>query len=519
MLGNPTFRIKKLIAIIAGGILVIPLAFLVYRGILGWSFLGEINSSIYLATTKLVVLTLFLACLLAVVNGVFLFYFQGKHKQLLFLLLLLPLAFPTYIMAFNYAVIWEFLSYLFGVSRSGIKSIYGLSLVCSLCLYPYILLPFHMFLQKRGKAWFAQAEVMGVSQGKLWISVVLPCSAGAILLGASLVGYELLNDYGAAKYYGVNTLTTQIFKSWFGRNQLNEAMGIALLLLVIILALRYVVSVFKTEEGKTSKTQVLYTPKLRVAVSIFLSFFFWFTLLAALLLPVFAMGYGLYFDWNLQDWSILFSAGLNSVVVALLNALFTVLIVAIIAEMEVFSSSKYLKANHKILASGYAIPGAVIAVAVIGFGTGVFKLIAEVDFELAKWLNQSLILLLLALVFKLYAVAVPSVQVGWETFGKSQVAAIKVFQRFSSINLFGRVVQPQMLKFYAGAALFVFIDTLKELPITLLLRPFNFETLAVKAYNLVEDEFLYRAAPYSLIICLFCALGIYLFNRINRTLD
>ena len=513
---NPkSWKIIGAISIVGSIFLLAPLVYLIANGAPGifaiknlWGKSGQ--------SFALLFLTLLFSFVLAYGNACYLVLCKRKKLQLL--LLLLPLSFPTYIMAFNWAMLWDFIAELIPwISRSSIKSLLGLSLVCSFCLYPYILLPLYLFSKSQLNSIVAQSITNGRPLGKTFRKVIGPLSMVPASLGAALVGYELLNDYGAAKYYGVSTLTTQIFKSWFGKNDVAEALALAFILLVAVLLVKFIASLLRKNSMQDSHKSRL--PDLSFPAPAYLrkglKAFFIFTLLVSLILPVFGMLYGLYFDWEKQNWGQLWEASLNSFYLAFITSLLVICLVYLLSFSSSFLNFKAAKTLEKILAIGYSIPGAVIAVGVLGMGLYFLKSIAKSNPDLAVNLNNSLLFLLFGLAFKLYSVAYPNVEGAWQKFGIRQKLAIKSFYPFRTFNPITRIIHPQLQPFLLAGMLFIFIDALKELPLTLILRPFNFETLAVKAFNLVEDEFLYRSAPYSLIISLFCGLGILVFNRLQ----
>lgn len=488
--------------LVVGGMHIVPAAndFLFYAG----------------STLPLLALTLAFALILAYGNALFLFYHPKANYLLLFLIL--PLSFPTYIMAFNWAMLWDGLAYLLPwISRSSIKSLLGLSMVLALCLFPYVLLPLHLFLKTSAKQMLAQGFSLGIAPKRTWLKVILPLSAAPITLGLALVAYELLNDYGAAKYYGINTLTTGIFKTWFGKGNREEALALSLLLLAIVFLFKGLGSWLRkrTTIDKTSNTA--FQPKISKGAGLMLRAVSYFTLTLGLFAPFVGMVYGLIFDWEKQNFALLAGSAFNSFQVALAATLVTIVLLMGLLFAKSLLQQKIPRTLHNILASGYSIPGAVIACGVLGAAWLIIPSANTMAPELTLGLYNSVFLLTLGMSFKLYAAAVPAANNGWMTLGTSQIRAIKAFLPFKTFPISTRILKPQLLPFYAAGALFVFIDAVKELPLTLILRPFNFDTLATKAYNYVEDEYLFRAAPYSLVITLLCALGIIVFNRINRS--
>ncbi|MGB0166379.1 MAG: ABC transporter permease [Luteibaculum sp.] len=509
------WKISSVLTTLGAMIIIAPIAYLLFQGA---SKIPQALSSFYSlggSTLPLLGLSLLFASLIAYSNVLFLYY--SKRPALHLLVLLLPLSFPTYIMAFNWAMVWEFLSLIVPVSRSGIKSLLGLSFVLALCLYPYILLPLYLFAKGKANNLLLQAKSINLPPKKVLQRVILPLSFVPLSLGAALLTYELLNDYGAAKFYGVNTLTTGIFKTWFGKGEKEEAIALSLILLAIVLLVRIIAQKIqgKKEDDQTEKS-IRVLPELNGGIKAVLKAVFYLTLILALLAPLFGMLYGLWFDWEKQNFSLLWTSAAHSFWVGLAATGLTLALI-----MGLLFGKHFLKHPahnwlNKLLSIGYSIPGAVIACGVLGAAWTVIPTLNSWMPSTTQTLYQSIFLLVLGVSLKLYAVGIPAAEGGWSKLGERQIKAAKVFLPYKKFAVSTRILKPQLLPYYAAAALFIFIDAIKELPLTLILRPFNYDTLATKAYNYVEDEYLYRAAPYSLLISLFCALGILLYNRTNK---
>lgn len=450
-------------------------------------------------------------------------------------LLILPMAMPAYIVAYAYTwwldasgPLQSTLRELFGWSFGdyffpNIRSFGGAVLVLTLVLYPYVYLLSRAAFQNQSKQLYEAHQLAGGQH--YFRRVALPMARPAIFAGLALVMMETLADYGTVQYFGVNTLTTGIFKTWFGLGSLSGAAQIASLLLLMVV----LIMVFE----KTSRGQARYadqdspqnTPPavmltgwrnalawLWCALVVTLGFVLPLTLLLFMALRSHIT------DW----WSDFLLLMGNTLSVAGLAALITVSLALLLMYLKRQLKSRHSQWLIQAMGLGYAVPGLVIAVGV----TMAFGWLDQSFITLRGWfsdapptllLSGGFVALISAYVIRFLAVAMQPVEAAYQGISKNLDEA-SILTGKNNRQTFRLIHLPLLKTSLWTALLLVFVDLLKELPATLVLRPFNFNTLAVKAYELASDERLADAAIPALCIVAVGLLPVILLNhKINQS--
>ena len=426
--------------------------------------------------------------------------------------LVLPLAMPSYVVAYAYT---DFLQYsgpvqsalreAFGWGRGDywfpqIRSVGGAGVLFAMVLYPYVyLLARNAFLERSPRMWDA-ARTLGAGPWTSFFRVSLPLARPAAAAGIALALMETLADYGAVAYFGVPTLTTGIFKSWYAFSDRTAAAQIAAVLLGAI-ALLMVLE--QKSRGRAryyavgSRTRVQPTMPLSgwrawctslfCAVPVVLGFLLPVAILVGLLLREETAWLGpRFFGW----------LG-NTVTLGLVTALAAIVICVLLAYAARVTKSPLQAACNRIVSMGYAVPGAVIAV-------GILIPLARFDAwgaerGLAFALTGSALALVYAYLVRFLAVSYQTVQSGLVKITPSMDASARVLGH-GLLSMLARVHAPLLWRSVLTAGLLVFVDVVKELPATLAVRPFNFDTLAVITHQLAADERLGEAALPALAI-------------------
>ncbi len=424
-------------------------------------------------------------------------------RALLDRLLVLPLAIPTYIVAYCYVEVFDYsgplqqtLRWLIGAETSrdywfpDIRSMGGAIFVISAVLYPYVYLSARAsFIQQSGRA-LEVARTLGHSELAVFWSVAIPLARPALIAGTALAMMECLNDLGAVEYLGIETLAVTIYSTWIQRSSLGGAAQIATIMLVFVFALfsmeqasrggaRYVGAGGKAPPIEFSK--LTGWRGLAAAVACAVPVIFGFVIPVAVLLDnIIIVG--------LADVRASFLTALrNSLTLAAISALLAVAIGCILAYAQRISSSANVRATVRIAALGYAIPGTVL-------GLGLLTPLAGFDNIISAWSRDlfgvssgqifagTMFTLVLAYLIRYLAVALGAIDAGFQRISPNLDAAART-QGETALTILWRVHLPILLPVLGAAGLMVFVDTMKELPATLLLRPFNFETLATEVYN------------------------------------
>lgn len=433
-------------------------------------------------------------------------------------LLLIPMAMPAYIIAYTYTGLLDFagpvqssLRDWFGWSYGDyympeIRSLGGAIIMLTLVLYPYVYLLTRAAFLEQSICVLDVGRTLGYSSRRLFLRIALPLARPAIVTGLALVLMETLADYGTMSYFGVNTFTTGIFRVWFGMGEPATAVQLAALLLGLIFLL-LVLERWLRRQRQYHHTSGKYQP----IPSYQLSKPMQALAILACVLPVllgFIVPAGQLYLWSLETISSQFSSYprlvFNSLMLAAVTAVLSLALAAVLAYGRRVSDSPVVRGSVRIAGMGYAIPGTVIAV-------GVIIPLAWFDNAIDSWLRSNFdvssgLLLSGTLVALIFAYVVRFLAVSLQTV---EAALTKVSTKFddtarslgcSRWTVLKRIHMPLMRSSLLTAALLVFVDVMKELPATLILRPFNFNTLAVRAFELAEDEQLAAAAPSALTI-------------------
>ena len=455
-------------------------------------------------------------------------------------LLLLPLAVPAYLMAYVYTELLEFygpvqmtLRGLFGWTEVGdywfppIRSVGGAIVLFSLVLYPYVYLLARVAFLEQSVCTLEASRSLGCSPWRSFWKVALPLARPAIVAGLALALMETLSDFGAVQYFGVNTFTVGIYRTWFGMGERIAAsqlsallLGVVLLLLILEQLSRRQTRYYQTSSRyQRSSPFVLQGWRSILALTICgLPVLLGFLLPAIVLLQMALSNVTKNFSdrfWQLASHSFLAS---------MITAAIGVVLALILAYGLRLRPSWGMNLAVRTAAIGYAVPGTVIAV-------GVLIPLGQFDNRIDAWMQATFgistgLLLSGTIAALVFAYLVRFLTVAFNSV-ESNLGRIKPNLDEASRSL-GYSPTQTLLKIHAPlmgsglltAALLVFVDVMKELPATLIVRPFNFDTLAVEVYKLASDERLAEAAAPALAIVLVGVIPVVLLSwQVGKGVD
>lgn len=436
--------------------------------------------------------------------------------------MLLPLATPAYILAYTYTELLEFygpvqmwLREIFGWTSVSdywfpqIRSFGGAIALLTLTLYPYVYLLTRVAFLEQSTCTLEASRSLGANPWRSFFTIALPLARPAIMAGLALALMETLNDFGTVQYFGVDTFTTGIYRTWFGMGERVAAAQLAAVLLLFILWL-ILLELWSRRQAKyyqtTSQQQQLKRFPLDGIRGIATSFaclfpvFLGFLLPAGLLLEMTITESGASFRGRFWDYAS------HSLTLAGITAVLGVAIALLMAYGVRLNPNWGMGVSTRIAAMGYAIPGSVIAVGIlIPIGTidnaidGFMRSMFGISTGLL--LSGTMTALVFAYLVRFMAVAFGAVE--------SSLVKIKPSLDDASRSLgYGvtktliKVHVPMMWGGLLTGAMLTFVDVMKELPATMVIRPFNFDTLAIRVYNLAADERLSEAAGPALAIVL-----------------
>lgn len=445
--------------------------------------------------------------------------------------LLLPLAVPAYIIAYTYTGLLDYAgpvqTFIRDITGKGygeywffeVRSLGGAIVMLALVLYPYVYLLSRAAFLEQSASTLEVSRTLGYNQWQGLFKLALPLARPAIIAGLTLALMETLADYGTVQYFGVSTFTTGIFRTFYGFGDSAAAAQLAAFLLGFVALLVLVEKYSRRKARYHSSAEYKAKAKLielKGGKAIFAFAVCLFPVLFGFLIPAGLLGYWSFTQADLSDGDFAQLAW-NSFYLAFLAALIAVGFALLLAYAGRLTPSKGVRFSIATAGMGYALPGTIIAIGVIiPFAWLDHQLIAVAknwfDVDLGLILSGTIIALLFAYTVRFLAVSLGAIQSGLGKIKPSLDGAARTLG-CSPFQVLKQVHVPLMRSSVLTALLIVFVDVLKELPATIILRPFNFNTLAVRAFELASDERLIDAAPASLLIVAVGLLPVILLSR------
>ena len=464
----------------------------------------------------------------AAAAAVTLFDFPGRHT--FEWALLLPLAIPAYVVAYAYTDFLQFSGPFQSWVRASfgfegrvfpeVRSLPGAAWVFIFSLYPYVYLLARAAFSERAAHLMEAARLLGAPLSRRIGRVAIPLARPAVAAGVALALMETLADFGVSSYFGIQTFTTGIYKAWLAMDNRVAAAQLATTLLAtvaLLLALEHRAQRrmrFATARGSRGGSGEAQPVPLRGAALAGAWAVCGLPVLMGFVLPVLFMLRPLAADWSVLPWDRFVQWAFNSVRLGALSAALAVGVALALAFSLRRSGDAVTRGVVRLAGLGYAVPGAVI---VVGLLLPVGWLQQAAPGSPTVYLVTGTVLgIVWAYLVRFISVALQSVQSGYARIPASFDDTARMLGT-GGLALLGRVHWPLLKRSAAAAALLVFVDVMKELPATLLLRPFNTDTLAVVAYQLARDERLGEAALPSLALVLVGLLPVVLLSRTLRT--
>ncbi len=445
--------------------------------------------------------------------------------------LLLPMAMPAYIIAYTYTALLDFSgplqSWLRQLTGWGygdywfpqIRSLGGAVAMLSLVLYPYVYLLTRIAFGEQSTALLEASRNLGRGPWATFFRVALPVARPAIAAGVSLALMETLADYGTVDYFGVSVFTTGIFRTWYGLGELTTAAQLAAFLLLFVFAL-FIAERASRRRLRFHRGAARGRPariRLGGGRALAASGLLWGVVAAGFLLPSLQLALWAARTWQQNfDRDFLALAG-NSFLLAAVASACCLLVALLLGYGRRLHPGPVETAAVRVAGMGYAVPGTVIAVGVLipfaWFDNRLDSLLrAAFGVSSGLLLSGTLAALVFAYTVRFLSVSLQSVESGLSRIRPSIDDAARALGA-TPLGSLRRIHLPMLRGSLLTALLLVFVDVLKELPTTLILRPFNFNTLAVRTYELATDERLADAALPALAIVLIGLLPVILITR------
>ncbi len=496
-----------------------------YYSVLKSTFLYDYILNSVIILFFVIIITFFLG----VFSAYFLSFYEFPFSNFLSWALILAFAIPGYIYAFsiiaffeNYGTAFSLLTFLFGESNYNlfipkIDGVIGAILAISFSLFPYVYVLTRASFHYQSNNYIEVGKNLGLSTKETFFKIILPSSRPAIIAGLALVSMECLSDFGTVSFFSINTLTTGIYNSWLAFDDLNTANQISFILLIFILFL-FSIEIFSRKEARYHQPGRGFKPITKIklngkkalipfticSVILFLSFLF----------PVSQMIYWtIKFPKYFQDLNII-NLNLNTLRLVLLSGVTIVFVSLIINYGSRISKSKVLDYLTNFSVSGYAIPGVILAVAIITFFSNISDFLLE-NFNVKS--SKSIFIgsifgLILAYFIRFFSLSFNGIKSSYVKINSS-IDESAYLLGYSKFKTFSKIHIPHLKTNIILIMLLISLEVIKELPITMILRPFNFETFATQAYIYASQDLLEAAALPSLFLIFWSTILILLSSK------
>ncbi len=448
--------------------------------------------------------------------------------------LLLPFSIPTYVAAIVYAGLFDysgdFQMYLrntlnIDFNFPNIRSLPGVIYIFSITLYPYVYIISRAAFSEVSKSYNEVGKTLGFNSTNIFFKVFLPLTSFAILGGVILSVLESLNDFGTVQFFGVDTFTTAIYKTWIGLGEIETAAQLSIFFLFFVSLIFFLHRRFISLKKVNLNTNIFYEFK-SIQTSKVKGLFFFIICLIPVLLG-FIIPFIFLVTWTLQLWD------LNLIKISLVNSFNTVSL-ALIATFFIISLSLLINYSLRIKATklniffknisslGYAMPGSVIAIGVIvpfifldDFLINFFQI--NLNTSLSSFFSGSVFVLIFAYIVRFFTISQTNIENGLYRIPMSvdntaTTLGKKPFFILCNVHI------PIMAMSIILTSILIFIEVIKELSATLILRPFNFDTLAIQVYEYASEGKIIESSVPSLMIVVLCIIGIIFISKINKIL-
>ena len=454
--------------------------------------------------------------------------YNFKGKKVFEWALILPLAIPPYILAYTFTGLFDpfgdannLFRSLFNFEDSvvlfpNVRNIYGAIVVFAFTLYPYVYLVSRSAFINQSKSMKEAARLLGLNQFQVFYRLALPLIRPAAIGGMMLVIMETLSDFGAVDHFAIQTFTTGIFRTWYGLYDLQTAMQLASLLLLTV-GVFYMVERSSRGDGIYTSNNSTFSPNEEInlkGIKSLVAFLVCFIpVFIGFILPILELGLWAY-EVNLNFFNYKFiENSINTLTLSFITGLICAALALIINFSIRYKPGVLVSRFSALLSIGYAVPGLILAVGMVQLLVYFDNLVFSA-FDIV--LTGSLFGLVLAYVIKTYALANSSIESGYERISHSLDDSSKLLGS-SGWNMLGNIHMPLLKTSILTSVLLVMSDVVKELPATLILRPFNFETLAVSTYIYASEERMLQAAAPAIAIVLIGLIPIVLLSKMIRS--
>ena len=443
--------------------------------------------------------------------------------------LILPLAVPPYILAYTFTGLFDsygsannLIRELFSLNSNhiffpNIRNIYGAIIVFSFTLYPYIYLATRMALINQSRSILEVGKTLGLNKLGIVFKLALPMIRPAIIAGLMLVIMETLSDFGAVEHFAIPTFTTGIFRTWYGLYDLQTAMQLSSLLLIFVTFFIFIERLSRKNISYTSGSPIygeIIKVKLKGYKNILAFLICLIPLLVGFVLPIlelsnWAINYKL--DFFNEDF---LKNSANTIYLAVIAAIFCTFLTLLMNFSIRVQKNNFLFFMSSSLTLGYAIPGLILAIGIMQIFNFLDNYFFSTLFNFV--LTGSILGLVVAYIIKAYALSNSVIEPAYLRVSPYMDDIAKTLNA-SNLKLLKNIHLPLLKTSFLTSIVLVISEVIKELPATLILRPFNFDTLAVSTYIYASEERMYEAAAPSIAIVLVGLIPIYFLSKTIRS--
>jgi len=518
------FSIKYLINFLVAFVFLTPIVMIFSKGLISAFTLEEnVYLSRYISGTLIIIIFVALIVLAISVPLAWITTMtEFKGRRLIQILAILPLAVPGYISAYTYAEILEpsgfisqFLSYM-GIDFIGIsiRNYFFGSIILGLSLFPYVYLLTRISIINLSARYIEAGRTIGKSPYECFFRIGIPMSAPGIIAGLALALMETINDFGVASFFGLNTLSLGIYNYISILNNLNAAFFLSFVVIIMMILLYITEHKIRGQKNfHNSNYEFLSWTRYKLSKTKS-NLAFYISLIPITLgyfIPVLFTIYMFINNIHKINYENFFQSLFNTLMIGLVVAIFCGVLSILFNFSGRFSKGKFFLYLKKIINTGYAVPGVVVAFGVIYFMINVDKFLVLLSFD-SIVISSTIIGLVSALSIRLISLSNNSIDSGLEKISKSIDDASRLMGR--RYSTYFRVILPQINMSIIAGIFLVMVDTMKELPITLLLRPFNFDTLATELFQYSSSESVELGSLHAFTIIIFLTIAVFLIDNI-----
>ena len=493
-----------------------------------WSFIISNLLTTYVTNTMTLVLSVSVFSMMIGFYAAYIIETMSfKGKRILSLLLYLPLAIPAYVLSYIYVDslsysgrLYQILSSL-GLDFSGIVFSMPMAIfILSLSLFPYAYLSFKVYFKTRNTHHFDVARLLRIPFLKRLTRIHIPLMLPTFMSALLFITFETINDYGVTKYLNIKTLTVGMFDSWFQMNDLTSSFYLALIYVVVLLFVSTIyVFIFKRSIIDSSKSNVTsYLKKLTLKETMLYTTPLWFICLFSLFIPMIELILNSVQSVNIASVLSAGQALIQTLMMTFISSAAIILFALIIKNIQRLMHHQKGMFIFKLPLVGYAFPGVMVALIYYYFYIRLDQLLNplyQILFQRGLIISLSSVVLIIAYVFKYFAVGYKQISTTYDIIGTQHTLAAYTLKK-SKLKTLVFIDIPMIKKALFAGFILSFIDIIKELPMTLLLRPFNVQTLSTLIFTSINNEDISKASFASVLLIILTSVLIILLQSFGR---